>query len=345
MVRPLRVDYPGAWHHVTCRGNEKKKIFSDARDRKKFLDLLLKSANLYNIDVHAYVLMNNHFHILLKTLEGNLKNFMQRFNTAYTMYYNRRHQRVGHLYQGRYKAILIDADSYLLELSRYVHLNPVRIKQNSQLDVKRKTKILRDYRWSSYKGYVNNNSRDSLVHYEVILSMVGNGDNKKSRKAYENFVIGGILKDMNQNFWEGLKGQVVMGSDEFAEGVFERYLSRRKRDESELPGLKKLKTGPTTINEVGRCVAGEFGVPLRDLYLKRASCRIPRSVFMELCRLYLVRSLSLKQIGKELGGVGVSAISQNVMRLSLRMDEDPSLRERFMKLTATLGNLGNLISE
>lgn len=342
MVRPLRVDYPDAWHHVTCRGNEKKKIFSDDRDRKKFLDLLLKSTNLYNIDIPAYVLMHNHFHILLKTLEGNLKSFMQRFNTAYTMYYNRRHKRVGHLYQGRYKAILIDADSYLLELSRYVHLNPVRIKKYSQIDVKRKKKILRGYRWSSYKGYVNTNSRDSFVHHEMILSMVGNGDNKESRKAYENFVMGGILRDMNQTFWAGLKGQVVMGSDEFAEDIYERYLSGRKRDERELPGLKKLKTGPTTINEIGRCVAREFGVPLRDLYLKKSSCSIPRSVFMELCRLYLVKSLSLKQIGKELGGVGVSAISQNVMRLSLRMDEDPGLRERFKKLTATLGNFGEL---
>ncbi len=172
--------------------------------------------------------------------------------------------------------------------------------------------------------------------------MVGNGDNKESRKAYENFVMGGILRDMNQTFWEGLKGQVVMGSDEFAEDIYERYLSRRKMDERELPGLKKLKTGPTTINDIGRCVAREFGVPLRDMYLKKSSCRIPRSVFMELCRLYLVKSLSLKQIGKELGGVGVSVISQNVMRLSLRMDEDPGLRERFKKLTATLGNFGEL---
>jgi REP element-mobilizing transposase RayT len=338
MVRPLRVDYPDAWHHVTCRGNEKKKIFTDDRDRKKFLDMLLKSSNLYNVDIHAYVIMHNHFHLLVKTPEGNLKSFMQRFNTAYTMYYNRRHKRVGHLYQGRYKSILIDADSYLLELSRYVHLNPVRIKKYSQTDVKKKKKILRDYRWSSFKGYFNTKSRDSFVNHETILSMVGNGDNKESRKAYERFVIGGILSNMKQTFWEELRGQVIMGSDEFAEDIYELYLTRRVVDERELPGLKKLKTGPTTVEEIGGYVAREFGVTSKVLYQKKSPYRIPRSVSMELCRIFLVKRMSLKQIGKELGGVGVSAISQNMKRLSLLMEEDPELRKRFVKLKTILGN-------
>ena len=267
---------------------------------------------------------------------------MQRFSTAYTMYYNRRHKRVGHLYQGRYKAILIDADSYLLELSRYMHLNPLRIKKYSQIDVRRKKKILRDYRWSSYKGYINTKSRDSLVHHEMILSMVGDGDNKESRKAYEHFIMGGVLKDMKQTFWEKLRGQVVMGSDEFTEDIYERYLSKRKVDDRELPGLKKLRTGPRTIKEIGGHVASEFKVPLKDLFRKKSPQRIPRSVLMELCRIGLVKSLSLKQIGKELGCVGISAISQNTIRLSSIMKTDPELKERFNKLAAKLGNFDGI---
>jgi REP element-mobilizing transposase RayT len=345
MVRPLRVDYPDAWHHVTCRGNEKKKIFTDDRDRKKFLDVLLKSSNLYNVEIHAYVLMYNHFHLLVKTPEGNLKSFMQRFNTAYTMYYNTRHQRVGHLYQGRYKSILIEADSYLLELSRYVHLNPVRVKKYSQADVKQKKKILRDHRWSSYKGYFNVKSRDSFVHFETILSMVGNGDNRESRKAYERFVLGAILKNMKQTFWEELRAQVIMGSDEFAEDIYKRYLTQSNLDERELPGIKKLKAGPTTIEEIGEYVAREFGVTSKDLYQKKSPYRIPRSVLMELCRVFLVRSMSLKQIGKELGGVGVSAISQNMKRLSLLIKEDPELGKRFVKLRTILRNFDGVVSE
>src|SRR5919106_2501983 len=128
MARPLRINYPGAFYHVTCRGNERKHIFADDRDRSAFLDKLKTSVGIYQVRVHAYVLMSNHFHFIVETLKGNLSEFMRHFNVSYTAAYNRRHQRIGHLYQGRFKAILIDADSYLLELSRYVHLNPVRLR-------------------------------------------------------------------------------------------------------------------------------------------------------------------------------------------------------------------------
>jgi hypothetical protein len=145
---------------------------------------------------------------------------------------------------------------------------------------------------------------------------------------------------MKQTFWEELRGQVVMGSDEFAKDIYERYLSRRKVDEREYPGFKKLKAGPTSIGEIGEYVAIEFRVTLKDLYQKKSPYRIPRSVFMELCRIYMVKSLSLNQIGKELGGVGVSALSQNMKRLSLAMKKDPKLRDRLNILRATLGNKG-----
>jgi len=132
MARPLRIEYPGAFYHVTCRGNERKQIFQDDADRHTFLDILDASLKTFKVSLHGYVLMDNHFHLIVETPEANLGKLMQRFNTAYTIYYNRRHNRNGHLYQGRYKAILIDADEYLLELSRYVHLNPVRIRKYSR---------------------------------------------------------------------------------------------------------------------------------------------------------------------------------------------------------------------
>ncbi|NVL90879.1 MAG: transposase [Desulfobacterales bacterium] len=337
MARPLRIDYPGAWHHVTCRGNEKKKIFSDDHDRIRFLEILAKSVELYEIEVHAYVLMNNHFHLLLTTPQANLRSLMQRFNTAYTVYYNRRHRRVGHLYQGRYKAILVDTDPYLLELSRYLHLNPVRIPKYSQLDVEEKREIIRRYCWSSYPGYVRMKHRQSFVNYEKILEMVGKGDDRKGRKRYEQFVIGGILKDMNITFWQEVKGQAILGSDEFVDRIYERFLSKRKVDERELPGLKELKTGPETMEEIAQQVALEFGVPAGDLYRKRAACRVARSIFMELCRVYLIRKMSHVQIGLKLGGVSVAALTQNIKRLSSRLEDDSDLRRRFHKLVAVWG--------
>jgi len=126
MSRPLRIEYPGAWYHVACRGNRRARIFEDDKDRLRFLKALKESVEAFNVEMHGYVLLDNHFHFLLRTPEANLGRFMQRFNTAYITYYNLRHHKSGHLYQGRYKAILVEADEYLLELSRYIHLNPVR---------------------------------------------------------------------------------------------------------------------------------------------------------------------------------------------------------------------------
>jgi REP element-mobilizing transposase RayT len=138
MTRPLRIQFRGAWYHVTSRGNERRDIFSDDTDRGRFLEILADSAAIYGTQIHAYVLMTNHFHLVVHTPQANLSRFMQRFNTTYTVYFNRRYYRRGHLFQGRYKALLVDADNYLLELSRYVHLNPVRVKPNASLSLSEK---------------------------------------------------------------------------------------------------------------------------------------------------------------------------------------------------------------
>jgi REP element-mobilizing transposase RayT len=124
MARPLRIQYPDAVYHVTCRGNEKQSIFRDDSDRGRFLQLLNQSVNIYTVKLHSYVLMNNHFHLLVETPLANLSEFMRHFNIAYIGYFNRRHNRFGHLYQGRFKAIIVDKDTYLSVLSRYIHLTP-----------------------------------------------------------------------------------------------------------------------------------------------------------------------------------------------------------------------------
>ena len=133
--------------------------------------------------------MENHFHLLLMTLASNLNSFMQRLNTTYIVYYNRRHRRTGHLFQGRYKAIVVDSDSYLIELSRYIHLNPVRTKRYSQFEINEKKQIIRRYPWSSYCGYVSLKQRHSFVFHDKILTMVGNTDDRNGRKRYEQFVV------------------------------------------------------------------------------------------------------------------------------------------------------------
>ncbi len=338
MARPLRIEYPGACYHVTCRGNERREIFADDRDRKRFLEILAESKEIYGVEVHGYVVMANHFHLLVMTPEANLQKFMHRFNTSYTVHYNRRHRRSGHLYQGRYKAILVDTDNYLLELSRYLHLNPVRLKRYFQLEVKEKRKIIRTYPWSSYRGYVYLKHRQPFVTYSTVLEMVGGGEDREGRKGYADFVMGGILQDMNITFWQGVRGQAVLGSDDFVDWIYEQFLADKKVDRKELPGLWELRKRPETIEEIAREVAREFEVEEASLYRRRGVNRVARSVLMELSCLHLVRRMSLAVIGRELGGVSVSALSQNRSRLAERMKDDRQLRQRFQKLERALSS-------
>ena len=146
MARPLRIQYPGAYYHVTSRGNERKDIFKSRRDREKFLDYLQSATQRYGAVIHCYCLMSNHYHLLLETPEGNLSQIMQHINGSYTTYFNVKRKRAGHLFQGRYHAVLVEADAYALELSRYVHLNPVHAGIATRPE---------DHAWSSYAAYLD----------------------------------------------------------------------------------------------------------------------------------------------------------------------------------------------
>lgn len=159
MARPLRISYPNAFYHVTCRGNDRRVIFRDDHDRTRFLAQLESALEIFSVRLHAYVLMSNHFHLIVETPKANLSEFMRQFNISYTSYYNRRHGRIGHLYQGRFKAIVVDKDSYLLELSRYVHLNPIRIKAKGQRSEAERIGEVSRYRWSSLSGYLDGKKR------------------------------------------------------------------------------------------------------------------------------------------------------------------------------------------
>jgi len=145
MARPLRINCPGAFYHVTCRGNEQKNVFKSKLDREKFFEYLDSATQRYDAVIHAFCLMSNHYHLLIETPSGNLPQIMRHINGAYTTYFNVKRARSGHLFQGRYKAILVEIDEYAKELSRYIHLNPVRAKM---------VKTPEEYEWSSYQFYI-----------------------------------------------------------------------------------------------------------------------------------------------------------------------------------------------
>ena len=149
MSRALRIQYQDAIYHVTCRGNGGKSIFLDNNDSYRFVELLIESLNDYQVRLLSYVLMSNHFHMIIQTVRANLSEFMRRFNICYTSWFNRHHNTYGHLYQGRYKAILVDANNYLIELSRYVHLNPVRVGKLKRKSFQERWSYICGYEWSS----------------------------------------------------------------------------------------------------------------------------------------------------------------------------------------------------
>jgi hypothetical protein len=197
-----------------------------------------------------------------------------------------------------------------VELSRYVHLNPVRIKKHASLDIKEKQKIMKGYPWSSFRGYTHLRERLPFVEYGKILGMIGGGDEEVTRRHYGGFVLSGIAKDRNIRFWEGVRGQSVLGSDDFVNWVKGHFLSGKEVDKRELPGLKALEKEdePHRMEAIAREVASGFSVKEEDLYLRFSPQREARSVFMEFCCLYLGRSMSFSQIGRRMGEVSVAAL-------------------------------------
>lgn len=182
MARPLRIEYTGAFYHVTSRGNEQKDVFKSQKDREKFLEYLTSATKRYGAIIHAYCLMSNHYHLLLETPEGNLAQIMRHINGAYTTYFNVKRKRAGHLFQGRYKEILVEADEYATELSRYIHLNPVRAGMAARPE---------EYQWSSYGSYIGPNKMTEWLKTEFILgyfSVNAADANNKYRQFVEDLL-------------------------------------------------------------------------------------------------------------------------------------------------------------
>jgi REP element-mobilizing transposase RayT len=317
MSRPLRIHYPGAVYHVTCRGNDRRDIFRDDTDRRTFLEILAESQAIYQVKLYAAVLMGNHFHLLLETPLANLNEFMRRFNITYTGYFNRRHLRVGHLYQGRYKSILVEKETYLSELSRYIHLNPVRMRELEMEDARVRWQYLLDYRWSTLPGYLKLQDRWPGVDYRLVLEEF-NGDNPKGRHAYGKRIREELVGGME------MKGKVVggcvLGRPGYIQWVREKYIKELAAED--YTGYKTLKYYRSR-EQVLDMLAREMGWRLEEPKLVKGD---QRRMVMEL--LYRLGGLKGEEIGS-LFGVGASAVSQERKRLMTRMAKDEVMKSQF----------------
>ncbi len=229
MARPLRIEYPGAVYHVTSRGNRKKPIFKDDQDRENFLNTLQHVNKRYNWICHAYCLMTNHYHLLIETPEGNLSLGMRQLNGVYTQLFNRRNGKIGHLFQGRYKAILIQKDSHLLEVCRYVVLNPVRATLMEKPD---------EWKWSSYLATAGKTEPHPSLTTDWVLGQFSR-KRSKAEQEYRQFVSWGIGQ---KSIWTEVRGQALLGEDSFVEKLTDRL--KKHKDIPEIPRSQRYATRP-----------------------------------------------------------------------------------------------------
>ena len=226
MARPLRLEFRGALYHVTSRGDGQEAIYKDDTDRERCLEVLASTVRRFNWRVHAGCLMGNHYHLLVETPEANLAHGMRHFNGVYTQRFNRRHGRVGHVYQGRYKAILVQKDSHLLELARYIVLNPLRAHM---------VRRVQDWPWSSYRATAGLTEAPDWLDTDWILSAFGQ---RKSRaqERYRAFVAEGKNQPAP---WGQLKNQIYLGSDAFVDKMQSRLPP--DKDLSEIPAAQRRR--------------------------------------------------------------------------------------------------------
>jgi REP element-mobilizing transposase RayT len=229
MTRPLRIEFPSAIYHVTSRGNARGPIFKDEGDRLVFLGVLEQAIERFNWLCHAYCLMDNHYHLMIETPDANLTTGMRHLNGVYTQRFNRRHKRVGHVFQGRFKGILVERDSHLLELCRYVVLNPVRAKMTPRAG---------DYRWSSYRATAGMEKAPAFLTCDWVLSQFAR-THAIAEQRYRQFVREGIK---SESPWNRLRGQILLGSEAYIRKI--QPLLARRGNLKEIPRVQRLVSRP-----------------------------------------------------------------------------------------------------
>ena len=233
MARPLRLEFAGALYHVTARGDRQEAIYEDDEDREAFLTVLGEVCEQFNWVCHAYCLMTNHYHLLIETPDANLARGMRQLNGVYTQGFNRRHGWVGHVFQGRYKAILVDRNAYLLELARYIVLNPVRAGM---------ARSAKDWRWSSYRATAGQSDRPSWLYTDWLLAAFGTRKGQ-AIAAYQRFVAEGKGQSSP---WGELRNQVFLGDERFVEKMQKRIGADKRL--SEIPmAQRRPKAKPLEV--------------------------------------------------------------------------------------------------
>ena len=303
MARPLRIEYPDAIYHVTARGNERREIVSDDRDRDKWLVLLQHTVETYRWRLFSLALMNTHYHLFVQTADANLSGGMHYLNGSYAGYFNFRHSRSGHLFEGRYKTVLVESEGHWLELSRYIHLNPVRA------GIARRPE---DWKWSTANGYARPSRRLKWVDHGRVLAEFG-GDTHAGRKAYRAFMDEGVASRVESPLSAAVQG-IILGSEEFVEKI--RDLLKGRAHDPELPALSHLHRRPV-LEEVIVKTVERFGGDSSQWRHGRRCDDMARAVAAYVAR--QTTGLRVAQISEALGYRNMSSVSVSCRRVEREM--------------------------
>ncbi len=318
MSRPLRIEYPGAYYHVMNRGAGRQAIYAHDQHRLIFLELLREIQSMFNVETHAYCLMDNHYHLLCRTPKANLGRAMRHLNGLYTQRYNRTENTDGPLYQGRYKAILIDAECYLLNVSRYIHLNPFEAKI---------VKKAENYPWSSYAAYIGKAQAPQWLMQAETLTMIGQ---RNRQQRYQAFVEDGIDRD-TASFYNKKKLAPILGRETF----ISRQMKKITRDKEKPDSLRPVNE--ITLDAVVTAVAQVFQIhPDKVLQTPRGRGQenLARSA-----ALYVARKTAgqpLTAIATYFGLSHYGSVSGSNSRFELRMDGDKQLAQRMNRVHKTI---------
>jgi len=344
MARPLRIVRPGGWYHLTSRGNERKTIYRSERDRRHFLELLAGMVELFQVRLHVFVLMDNHYHLLIELSEAKLSRAVQWLNVSYSVWFNRKHRRAGHLLQGRFKSVLVSPEEWALSLSRYIHLNPVRTgrlglakadRQRMRVGavgapepelVRRRIALLREHRWSSYRAYIGLAAKPAWLECEAILKL-GGGKTAERKANYRGYVEGAVREGLEASPWEQLREQVVLGGAEFLERVREGKGTAREAKAVERMAGKRPDFA--AVIAVVEKVKGEKWADFRDRYGDAG-----RDLALHLGRRYA--GLKLDELGRATGVRSEASVAMCLKRYGRRLQSDMAEQRHCQEATALL---------
>ncbi|MCG2721397.1 MAG: transposase [Thermodesulfovibrionales bacterium] len=316
MARPLRIEYEGAVYHIIARGNRGDYIFVKDEDKEVFLDILGRSVDRYGMDIYAWCVMGNHYHLLASVPHGNLSRAMHFIGSGYGSYLGRFRGFIGHVFAGRYKSLCVEKEGYLLELSRYIHLNPVRAAI---------VKTAEEYRWSSYRQYIGEERAHSWLQKEWLLSEYG-ATEKTARKKYREFVDAG-MKEPPQNPEEKIIGQAVLGSERFVQAVVKSLKGKDKLGDIV---AKRCFSRTPGVDEICRAVCGYYGI--NELKGSKAED-------MFVCVAKEESHALNREIAEKIGGKSTSAIAHQYRRVMGKIGENRKSWRQFEKEKADILSL------